>query len=250
MEWIRQSKFLIPAAVLAVAVVFAVSVVSGLLRMSAANSLRVSSFGGRTPVIIIDPGHGGIDGGAVGAQGVLEKDLNLEISFILRDLFALNGFEVVMTRETDVSIHDQGVEGIRRQKRSDLHNRLEFTERFTDNIFISIHQNKFRDSSQRGTQVFYGPNHPGSELLAETVQRNVVSMMQPGNRRQHKPGGSGLFLIYNARGPAILVEGGFLSNPEDTRNLSDPQYQAQLAFTIFGSVMEYLGMELPVSLGT
>jgi len=199
------------------------------------------------PVIIIDPGHGGIDGGAVGVNDLLEKDINLEISFILRDLFIQAGFEVVMTREEDVSIHDPGVSGVRRQKRSDLHNRLEFTERFTDNIFISIHQNKFGDSSQRGTQVFYGPHHPGSELLAETIQRNVVTMLQPENRRQHKEGGSGLFIIYQARSPAVLVECGFLSNPEDARNLSDPQYQAQLAFAIFGSVMEYLGMQLPES---
>jgi len=240
----RRLVYIIPVAVLVVVVVYTVSIASGLLRMSAANYLRVSSFGGHAPVIIIDPGHGGIDGGAVGVDGVLEKDINLEISFILRDLFVLNGFEVVMTREEDISIHDLGVEGIRRQKRSDLHNRLEFTERFTDNIFISVHQNKFGDSSQRGAQVFYGPNHPGSELLAELVQRNIVSMMQAENRRQHKKGGSGLFLIYEARSPAILVECGFLSNPEDTRNLSDPQYQAQLAFAIFGSVMEYLGMQL------
>ena len=247
MKWFRLFRFAVLALVLAVVVVFAVSIASGLLRMSAANSIRVSSFGGQAPIIIIDPGHGGIDGGAVGVQGVLEKDINLEISFILRDLFVLNGFEVVMTREQDISIHDPGVDGIRRQKRSDLHNRLEFTERFTDNIFISIHQNKFGDSTQRGTQVFYGPNHPGSELLAEILQRNVVTMMQPENRREQKMGGSGLFLIYRARSPAILVEGGFLSNPEDARNLSDPQYQAQLAFAIFGSVMEYLGMQLPES---
>ena len=229
---------------MAVAVFWVVSLISGLLQLSAANFIRVSSFAGHAPVIIIDPGHGGVDGGAVGVEGILEKDINLEVSFILRDLFVLGGFEVVMTREDDISIHDPDATTIRQKKRSDLHNRLELTERFTENIFISIHQNKFGDASQRGAQVFYGPNHPGSEPLAKTLQRNIAAMMQPENRREHKRGGDNLFLIYRARSPAVLVEGGFLSNTEDAQNLSDPEYQARLAFAIFGSVMEYLGMQL------
>ena len=247
MKWTRRVKFFTALAALAVAMFIAVSLVSGLLQMSRANFIRVSSFAGHMPVIIIDPGHGGVDGGAVGAQGILEKDINLEISFILRDLFVLNGFEVVMTREEDISIHDPDARTIRQKKRSDLHNRLALTERYSENIFISIHQNKFGDPAQRGTQVFYGPNHPGSELLALTLQRNVTTMMQPENRREHKRGNDNLFLIYNARSPAVLVECGFLSNPEDTRNLSDPEYQARFAFAIFVSVVEYLGMQLPES---
>jgi len=241
-------KYIAAALVLLLAGYAVASGISGVMRMTGHGARRVSTPGGRAPVIIIDPGHGGIDGGATGPNNIVEKDINLEIAFILRDLFAVNGFEVVMTREEDISIHDPGTSGIRAQKRSDLRNRLDFTERFTDNIFISVHQNKFGDPDQRGTQVFYGPNHPGSELFAELVQRNVVSMLQPENRREHKRGGRNLFLIYEARGPAILVECGFLSNPQDVKNLTDRQYQAQIAFAIFCSTMEFLGMELPVSL--
>jgi len=226
------------------------SAISSLLQSTGLNARRASTFGGQMPVIIIDPGHGGIDGGAVGIGNIIEKDINLEIAFILRDLFLVNGFEVVMTREEDISIHDSEVTGIRAQKTSDLRNRLALIESFPDNIFISIHQNKFGDSSQRGTQVFYGSKNPGSELLAELVQRNVISMLQPENRRQHKEGSSNLFLIYEARSPAILVECGFLSNPQDVENLTDRQYQAQIAFAIFCSTLEFLGMELPVSLAT
>ena len=244
----KRLRYLAAALALTLAGVFILSAVAGPLRISRVNTVRVSAFGGQAPVIIIDPGHGRADGGAVGVDHTIEKHINLEIAFILRDLFVLNGFEVVMTREEDVSIHDPGTTGLRAQKVSDLRNRLAFTERFSDNIFISIHQNKFGDPSQKGTQVFYGPKKPGSELLAEIVQRNVVSMMQPENRRQHKQGGKNLFLIYEARSPAILVEGGFLSNPQDAKNLMDASYQAQLAFAIFCSTLEYLGMELPVSL--
>ena len=230
-----------------VCLIFALTAVLGLIR-SADRALRVSTYGANRPVIIIDPGHGGADGGAVGIDNTIEDGINLEIAFILRDLFVLNGFEVVMTRETDVSIHDPGVTGLRAQKSSDLRNRLAFTEQFADNIFISIHQNKFSDSRQWGTQVFYGPNNPGSEVLAEIVQRSVVSMLQPENRRSHKKGGRNLFLIYRAKSPAILVEGGFLSNRQDALNLADSDYQAKFAFAIFCATLEYLGMELPVSL--
>lgn len=240
-------RYIIPALILKLAVFYAILAFSGLTRMTGSDALWVSSTGGRMPVIIIDPGHGGMDGGAVGVDSVVEKNINLEIAFILRDLFIINGFEVVMTREEDVSIHDPGVIGIRAQKTSDLHNRLAFTNRFSDSIFISIHQNKFGDPAQKGAQVFYGPNNPGSELLAEAVQRNVASMIQPENRRRHKESGSNLFIIYRAANPAILVEGGFLSNPQDAKNLTDAKYQAQLAFAIFRSTLEYLGMELPVS---
>lgn len=197
------------------------------------------------PVIIIDPGHGGEDGGAVGVNGIVEKDLNLSLSLILRDLFAANGFRVVMTREEDVSIHDSGVTGTRRQKTSDLHNRLAITEQYPGAVFISVHMNKFGDSRQNGAQVFYGPRNEGSKELAETVQRNVVAMLQPDNKRLCKQGEKNLYLIFEAKCPAILVECGFLSNPEEAGRLADEEYQSQLAFAVLRSVLEYLGTEQP-----
>lgn len=244
----KYIKYAVPVLAFALVALLLASALSGLVRSAQMNALRAVSPHAQMPVIIIDPGHGGVDGGAVGVDDVTEKNINLEISFILRDMFVQGGFEVVMTREEDVSIHDPGVTGIRAQKRSDLRNRLAFTQRQPDSIFISIHQNKFSDPDQKGTQVFYGPKNPGSELLAEALQRNVVTMLQPENHRQHKRGGSNLYLIYEARIPAILMEGGFLSNPQDAQNIVDPQYQAKLAFVIFCSTLEYLGMELPVSL--
>ena len=248
MKQLRHSRYISVALVLAITIAFVLWAYFGLVRMTNPGLLGVSTLGVQPPVIIVDPGHGGADGGAVGVDGIIEAGINLEISFILRDLFVISGFEVEMTREDDISIHSPGVEGLRAQKTSDLRNRLAFTERFTNNIFISVHQNKFGDASQWGTQIFYGPKHSGSGLLAEIVQRNVVSMMQPENKRQQKQGGDNLYIIHSARSPAILVEGGFLSNPGDARSLTNPDYQAKLAFAIFGSVMEYLGMELPVSL--
>jgi len=245
---VNRIKFVSAALAFVLIMAFIIYAVVSVIQSSGQSARRASTFGGHMPTIIIDAGHGGIDGGAVGIGNVIEKDINLEIALILRDLFVINGFEVVMTREQDISIHDPDVTGIRAQKVSDLRNRLAMTERYADNIFISIHQNIFRDPGQWGTQVFYGPEHTGSALLAELVQRNIVAMMQPENRRQHRQGQSNLFLIYNIRSPAILVECGFLSNAQDVESLLDSQYQAQIAFAIFCSTLQFLGMETPVNI--
>lgn len=195
------------------------------------------------PVIIIDPGHGGVDGGAVSADGVLEKDINLAISFYMRDIFRVNGFEVVMTRETDRSIHDEGVEGVKKQKTSDLHNRLAIVNEHPGAVFISVHQNKFEQRSSHGTQVFFSPNNPGSEVLAEIMQVDIAGALQPGNERRIKKAGKNLYLMTHAKCPAVLLECGFLSNPEEAGRLTDPKYQSQIAFAAFRSVMRYLDLD-------
>ncbi|MGI6404358.1 MAG: N-acetylmuramoyl-L-alanine amidase [Oscillospiraceae bacterium] len=222
-------------------------IVSAVLRIQNAAQIVSGPVGG-LPVIIIDPGHGGPDGGAVGANGIVEKDINLSLSLKLRDLMKASGFSVVMTREEDISIHDPGVKGTRKQKTSDLRNRMAIMERYPDVIFISIHQNKFGDAKQNGAQVFYGPQNEGSKALAEVVQQNIVSMLQPENKRKCKKGEKNLYLIYEAKCPAILLECGFLSNPGEAKRLADETYQAQLAFATLCSVLEYLNEKQPSNL--
>lgn len=197
------------------------------------------------PTIIIDPGHGGVDGGAVGVDNIVEKDINLDIGLTLRDIFLVSGFEVVMTRDSDLSIHDEGIESVRKQKTSDLHNRLAIAEAHPDALFISLHQNKFGDSRSHGAQIFYGPKNEQSEKLARILQGNFVADLQPENNRQCKEAGKNLFLMYSARCPAVLVECGFLSNPEEAARLVDPDYQAKLAFVTYRSVMEFLELDVP-----
>lgn len=200
------------------------------------------------PVIVIDPGHGGIDGGAVSRNGsIIEKDINLSMGLMLRDFFIINGFDVVMTRDTDISIHDDGVKGVRKQKTSDLHNRLDIAEAFPNAIFISIHQNKFEQAGSWGAQVFYGPNNSQSKALAELLQSNVRDKIQPDNKREIKRAGKNLYLMYNASCPSILVECGFLSNPADAANLVDPEYQSKFCFTVMASVMKYLEIDVPMT---
>lgn len=196
------------------------------------------------PTILIDPGHGGVDGGAVGGGGlVIEKDINLQIGLMLRDLFALNGFDVVMTRDTDISIHNEGITSVKKQKTSDLNNRLALANADPNTIFISIHQNKFTSSKSKGTQIFYSPNNPNSERYADILQDHFFLMLQPDNNRKYKKAGKNLFLMYKATCPAVLVECGFLSNSGDVALLTDEAYQSKISFIVFASTMKFLGLD-------
>ena len=197
------------------------------------------------PTIILDPGHGGMDGGAVGVDNIVEKGINLDIALVLRDMLTASGFTVVMTREMDISLHDEGILGARKQKTSDLHNRLALTEQYPRTIFISIHQNKFGGAANEGAQMFYGPRQEESRQLAEILQKNMVSFIQPNNTRQIKKANKNLFLMVNASCPAVLIECGFLSSPREAKLLIDPAYQKQIAFVIGGSLLEFLQVEAP-----
>lgn len=197
------------------------------------------------PTVVIDAGHGGFDGGAVGVDGIVEKDINLAIAKKLQMFFAVNGFPTVMTREEDRSLEDPGLETVRKRKNSDIHNRKALADSCGDCILLSIHQNKFPQSKSFGAQVFYGPQNPESQRMGELLQQRMVEMLQPENTRKAKPCGDSVYLIYHAQMPALLVECGFLSNREDSQKLSDPAYQDKVAFTIFTAVAEASGWRVP-----
>lgn len=191
------------------------------------------------PQIILDAGHGGMDGGAVGVNNTIEKHINLSITLKLAELLRMGGFEVILTRSSDDSIHDPEVEGIARQKRSDMVNRLRVIEQHPNALFISIHQNMFSDSSCQGAQMFYSPNHENSSLLAEKIQAQFREKLQPDNSREIKAADEALFLLDNAQIPAVLVECGFLSNPQECEKLCDERYQKQIAFTVFSALLDF-----------
>lgn len=192
------------------------------------------------PCIIIDAGHGGFDGGAVGKDGTVEKDINLSVARKLQQLAELYGFEVVMVRDEDVSVDDSGAATIRSRKVSDLNNRLKLAQNCPGAIFLSIHQNKFPQSGSWGAQVFYGQKNDQSRLLAEQIQANLIGILQPKNKRAVKPAEKNLYLVYNLANPAVLIECGFLSNPSECERLRQPDYQQELAFVILRSTIEFL----------
>lgn len=192
-----------------------------------------------SPTIIIDAGHGGEDGGTQSASGILEKDINLSISLTLRDIFDFFGFNTVMTRETDKLIYDPGNNGIKNKKVSDIHNRLAITQEYAGSILISIHQNYFTQSKYNGAQTFYSANNPESEKLALSIQKSIVSLMQPENQREIKPTGDEIYLLYHAENTAVMVECGFLSNPEEAEKLNDDSYRKEMALAVFAGTYKY-----------
>ena len=192
----------------------------------------------KLPTIVIDAGHGGEDGGA-GANGVLEKDVNLAIALRLRDMLTAGGYSVVMTRDSDVSIYDSSASTTREKKVSDLNNRVKIINSSSDNILVSIHQNKFEQSKYSGAQISYSQNDPESFRLAEEIRRSVTGMLQPENKRELKPAEKSIFILTKAEVPAVIVECGFLSNEEEAAKLSDEEYQKQMAFAVFCGIEGY-----------
>lgn len=190
--------------------------------------------------VIVDAGHGGDDGGAIGIDGTVEKDINLDIALKLEKILKFYGFNVIMTRTQDVMTCDDGLDSLRKRKISDIHNRFELMRKNPDAIFISVHQNKFEDSSQHGTQVFYSGNDERSKEIAEAIQTSVTLTLQRKNDRVVKKSGSGIYLLYHAKIPAVLVECGFISNSDEVKKLKDESYRMKLAILIADGLLKYL----------
>ncbi len=192
-------------------------------------------------IILLDAGHGGEDGGTSGTDGVMEKDINLAVTLRLKAMLESAGFQVKMTRETDTAVSDPNLDTIKQRKASDIKNRLKQIQSTPNCIFISIHQNHFSESKYNGAQVFYSTNHQDSKAMAEAIQKQVVTFLQPQNKREIKPAADSIYLLRHAKVPAVLVECGFLSNPQEASLLKDPVYQDKMAFSIFCGILNYMG---------
>ena len=189
--------------------------------------------------VIIDAGHGGEDGGAVGVTGLVEKELNLDLAKRLCALLEADGVHVIMTRTEDVLLYDRGVDYEGRKKVLDLAARQAIGDANPDAIFVSLHANTFPEEIYHGLQVWYSPNHAKSATLAESIRGEVVSTLQPDNHRQSKSAGSNIFLLHKLQIPAVLVECGFLSNPTECRDLEDPAYRDRLAHALYEGIRAY-----------
>ena len=191
----------------------------------------------REAIIVIDPGHGGEDGGATSCTGVLESQLNLEISLRLNDLFHLLGYHTVMIRTTDRSVHTQG-DTIAARKVSDLRERVKLVNGQEKALLLSIHQNTFPDSQYSGAQVFYGPEGEGQNL-AEELQRVFRDTLNPGSNRNPKKA-DGIYLMQHIDCSGILIECGFLSNPREEASLRSEEYQKKICCVIASTVAQFL----------
>ncbi|MBR5746580.1 MAG: N-acetylmuramoyl-L-alanine amidase [Clostridia bacterium] len=190
-------------------------------------------------VFVIDAGHGGEDPGAY-AGDLYEKDVNLKVALMLAQYLNANGFETALTRTEDKMLYGDGNEN--RKKYYDLLNRVLNAESYGNAVFISIHMNKFPAESCRGIQTFYSGNNPLSKTLAESLQQSAA-VLQPWNKRKIKDPDDTIFLLERLKMPAVLVECGFLSNPEEAKLLSDDEYLKKLALTVYLGITGYTAGE-------
>lgn len=209
------------------------------IRLVSADNYSVENV----PVIIIDAGHGGEDGGAVGIDGTAEKDLNLSISLKLNEILSAMGYQTRMVRTTDTSIHNTDADTVRERKVSDIHNRAAIMNKYENCIYVSIHQNKYSGSSIWGAQTFYSPNNEESKELAQLIQASIANNVQPDNKRVIKQSGTNIYVLYNATKPAVMVECGFVSNANELEQLKDDEYQNKMAFAISNGIINYLFSE-------
>ena len=191
------------------------------------------------PLIILDAGHGGEDGGAVAPDGTNEKNLNLSLTLKLDALLRSLGFQTLLTRSDDTLSYPDKSLRMREKKVADLQARLALTKQNPNSILLSIHQNQFSDPRYDGAQIFYSGNHPQSAFLAECLQNAIVRDLQPDNTRQTKQSGAEIFLLNQAQIPAVMAECGFMSNPAELKKLKDESYQQQLAASIANGLLDY-----------
>lgn len=191
--------------------------------------------------IVIDAGHGGLDSGGVGESGAYEKDLNLAIAMFLKEIAEADGRTVLMTRIEDTSLHTTESSKIRVQKRSDLEVRKKILNETGAAAFISIHMNKFEESKYRGAQVFYA-NNDKSKLLAQSIQKSLIEGLNDGNTRVEKSIPSSVYMYKGTTATAVIVECGFLSNPDEEKLLQQTEYQKRVAEYMYVGIKNYLTM--------
>lgn len=211
--------------------------------VSERENVDADSLSGKTVTVILDPGHGGEDGGAVGANNVYEKDLNLAIAKDVESYLKMNGISVMCTRDRDILLYDKTVDYKGRKKMLDLAARLKISRETENSIFVSIHMNSFPKAQYSGLQVYYSPNDPSSADLALLIQNDTRSFLQPTNSRKIKAATSGIYLLDRITTPAVLVECGFLSNTAECALLSDEKYRQRLSLVLANAVAEFVNLQ-------
>lgn len=196
----------------------------------------------RSTVVVIDAGHGGRDPGASGRSGITEENVNLKIALKLRRLIEQGGGTAIMIREDDTGLYTEEGNRMDTRKSEDLKNRHALINSCGADILISIHLNSFPQSQYYGAQTFYMKNEEKSKRLAESIQKELIKVLNRGNERKAKTTDS-MYILKNNNMPGALVECGFLSNHEEERLLDDEHYQEKVAWSIFVGIVRYMEEE-------
>ena len=224
-------------AVIAAAVLIAFALRDVFVRVESSES---ASGGAKKPLptLIIDAGHGGLDGGAVSDSGVRESEINLDIAKKLDLLMGFLGARTVMTRDSEDIIYSESSNSIRKKKIEDMKCRVNLVNAMENAVLISIHQDKYPSGGPSGAQTLYARTD-GSKALAENMQRVLISALNPGNCRTAAPIPGSIYLMNNVTCPALLIECGFLSNQEEEALLATPEYRLKIAATIAAGYLSF-----------
>ena len=232
----QQNRFLLSLTPVYAMVLTGLIVMAGFFNR-VATTLSVITPSESRHTIVIDPGHGGEDGGATSCAGILESKFNLDIALRLDDMMHLLGMQTIMIRNTDRSIYTTG-ETIAQKKVSDLRERVRIINETDNALVISIHQNTVPAGQYWGSQVFYA-NTSGSKKLAVLMQNQLQRCLMPTNNRKSKQS-NGIYLMEHIGCTGILLECGFLSNPEEEARLRNEEYQKDLCAVITSVCCQYL----------
>jgi N-acetylmuramoyl-L-alanine amidase len=198
----------------------------------------VSSVPVSNHTIILDAGHGMPDGGAVGNDGTIESELNLDIVLKLQELLEASNCTVILTRSDENGIYNTDKETIRQKKVSDMENRVDIANNSNAEIFVSIHMNKLEQSKYSGWQTFFKNDDKTSKKIAENIQTSLNYFIKKENTRTIQSI-SGIYLTKNVQIPLVLIECGFLSNSDEEKLLQTEDYQNELAWSIYIGIMDY-----------
>lgn len=205
--------------------------------MPTAKTLNYWSLPLSGKIIAIDAGHGGPDGGAVSREGLIEKDINLAVSLHLRDYLQQAGAIVVLTREGDYDLAQEGTKGYSKRKTEDLKQRVRSIEEKGADLFISVHMNSVPSNRWSGAQTFYYPGNEGNKKLADYMQEELRITLE--NTDRVAKTASTIYLLKALKMPAALVEVGFLSHPQESILLGDDVYQRKVATSIYRGILRY-----------
>lgn len=219
--------------------IFIISLICLMIGLSNQKKSVLASLPVKERTIIVDAGHGGLDGGASSNDGVVEKDINLKIAKYLESYLTQGGAKVVMTRTDDISLHTDNNASVKQKKREDLLKRREIANSSGGDMMISIHLNKFTESKYSGAQVFYETNFGESKTLAASVQNSLKNQLNKDNNRVEMKIDKSKLQFQDLSLPAIIVECGFLSNTDEALLLKTPEYQQKVALSIYLGILNY-----------
>ena len=192
-----------------------------------------------SPLILVDAGHGGIDPGMIGVGGLEEKGINLSISLLLRDTLEKSGYSVIMTREEDKGLYDSSAAN---KKAQDMQRRIAMIREHMPVLSVSIHQNSYHDAGVHGPQVFYYESSVEGKKLAEAVQSSLNDLLEVDRPREVK-GNTSYYLLKRSSGTLVIVECGFLTNPEEAQKLQTKEYQEKVATAVSEGIRTYLNAQ-------